>query len=131
MERKNERKTYRKIIAAQPFNSNARGKVNRRLLESILQAMRCYLITFIKIYVVYIYLYIYIYARAWIFCVYRWASSFTRFGKHMNLYASRFKSVDWVSRLFLFFIFLQRPKREKFIRARPPFDRRTYLRSDI
>lgn len=112
MERKNERKTYRKIIAAQPFNSNARGKVNRRLLESILQAMRCYLITFIKIYVVYIYLYIYIYARAWIFCVYRWASSFTRFGKHMNLYASRFKSVDWVSRLF-FFLFSYNDRNER------------------
>lgn len=58
-----KKKTYRKIIAAQPFNSNARGKVNRRLLESILQAMRCYLITFIKIYVVYIYI-IYMYTRA-------------------------------------------------------------------
>lgn len=65
MERKNERKTYRKIIAAQPFNSNARGKVNHRLLESILQAMRCYLITFIKIYVVYIYIYIYTRARGY------------------------------------------------------------------
>lgn len=71
-----ERKNLSKLVAAQPFNSNARGKVNRRLLESILQAMRCYLITFIKIYVVY--------TRARGYCLYTGGplASLASLGKH-------------------------------------------------